>query len=108
MIEKSAELSQLKPILTLTSDYIELEKPNEFFDGIFIGWQEMNITDQATGEQRNLKAARFLCNKQVKINAGAVLVKELERSNVALGTPLRVTYTKKEGNTKLYSLTLLG
>lgn len=108
MIEKSAHLEKLKPMITLTADYIELEKPSEFFDGIFIGWQNMEITDQTTGEVRKLKAGRFLCNKQVKINAGAVLIKELERANIELGTALRVTYTKKEGNTKLYSLTLLG
>lgn len=108
MIEKSAQLSKLKPMITLTADYIELEKPSEFFDGIFIGWQNMDITDQVTGESKRLKAGRFLCNKQVKINAGTVLVKELERANIELGTALRVTYTKKEGNTKLYSLTLLG
>jgi hypothetical protein len=108
MIEKSAQLDQLKPMITLTADYIELEKPGEHFDGIFIGWQTMDITDQLTGELKKLKAGRFLCNKQVKINAGAVLVKELERADIQAGTALRVTYTKKEGNTKLYSLTLLG
>ena len=108
MVEKSANLKGLKPMITLTADYIELEKPSEFFDGVFCGWQEMEITDQQSGELKKLKAARFLCDKKVKINAGAVLVKELERAGIELGTALRVTYTKKEGNTKLYSLTLLG
>ena len=87
---------------------MELEKPGESFDGIFIGWQEMGITDKQTGEQKTLKASRFLINKQVKINAGAVLVNELERAKIAVGTAVRVTYLRKEGNTKLYTLTLLG
>lgn len=108
LVEKSAQLNELKPVITLTADYIELEKPSEFFDGIFIGFQDMEIMDQQTGEHKTLKAGRFLINKQVFINAGAVLVRELERSKINLGTPVRVTYLRKEGNTKLYSLTLLG
>ena len=108
LVEKSANLNELKPVITLTADYIELEKPSEFFDGIFIGYQDMEILDQQTGEHKTLKAGRFLINKQVFINAGAVLVRELERSKINLGTPVRVTYLRKEGNTKLYTLTLLG
>ena len=108
MVERSANLSELKPLITLTAEYVELEKPGESFDGIFIGWQEMEITDKQTGEAKNLKACRFLIDKQVKINAGAVLVKELERAKIVVGTAVRVTYIRKEGNTKLYTLTLLG
>ena len=108
MVERSAFLSELKPLITLTAEYIELEKPSEFFDGIFIGFQDMNLTDKQTGELKNLTAARFLIDKQVKINAGAVLVAELNRAKITIGTALRVTYLRKEGNTKLYTLTLLG
>jgi hypothetical protein len=108
MVERSANMGEMKPLITLTAEYIELEKPSEFFDGIFIGFQEMNLTDKQTGEQKSLSAARFLIDKQVKINAGAVLVAELNRAKINVGTPLRVTYLRKEGNTKLYTLTLLG
>lgn len=108
MVERSANMQEMKPLITLTAEYIELEKPSEFFDGIFIGFQEMNLTDKQTGEQKSLSAARFLIDKQVKINAGAVLVAELNRAKIVVGTPLRVTYLRKEGNTKLYTLTLLG
>lgn len=108
MVERSANMGEMKPLITLTADYIELEKPSEFFDGIFIGFQEMNLTDKQTGEAKSLQAARFLIDKQVKINAGAVLVAELNRGKISVGTPLRVTYLRKEGNTKLYTLTLLG
>lgn len=108
MVERSAFLSELKPLITLTAEYIELEKPSEFFDGIFIGFQDANMTDKQTGELKNLIAARFLIDKQVKINAGAVLVAELNRAKITIGTALRVTYLRKEGNTKLYTLTLLG
>ena len=108
LVERSAQLGELKPLITLTADYIELEKPSEHFDGVFIGFQDMNLTDKQTGEQKILSAARFLINKEVKINAGAVLVKELERAKISVGTAVRVTYLRKDGNTKLYSLTLLG
>lgn len=108
LVERSALLGGLKPLITLTADYIELEKPSEHFDGVFIGFQDMNLTDKQTGEQKILSAARFLINKEVKINAGAVLVKELERAKISVGTAVRVTYLRKDGNTKLYSLTLLG
>lgn len=108
MVERSTLLGGLKPVITLTAEYIELEKPSEFFDGIFIGMQNMNLTDKQTGEQKTLEAARFLIDKQVKINAGAVLTAELKRANISVGTALRVTYIRKEGNTKLYTLTLLG
>jgi hypothetical protein len=108
LVEKSANLNELKPVITLTADYIELEKPSEYFDGIFIGYQDMELADNNTGEMKTLKAGRFLINKQVFINAGAVLVRELERSKINLGTPVRVTYLRKDGNTKIYTLTLLG
>jgi hypothetical protein len=42
------------------------------------------------------------------INGGSVMISELERANVAIGTALQVTYTKKVDNTKIYELALLG
>ena len=107
-IERSASVDKLKPLMTLTADYIELEKPSESFRGIYVGLQEMKIADKATGELKHLNAARFIINKKIFINAGAVLVSELQRGNIPVGTPLLVTYERKEGNTKIYSITLLG
>ena len=107
-IERSASVDKLKPLMTLTADYIELEKPSESFRGIYVGMQAMQITDKATGELKPLTAARFIINKKIYINAGAVLVSELQRGNIPVGTPLQVTYERKEGNTKIYSITLLG
>ena len=108
MVEQSSKLGALKPVLTLTAEYIELEKPSEFFDGIFIGMQDMNVTDKGTGELKTIQACRFLVDKKVKINAGAVLVTEIERAKINVGTAIRVTYTAKNGNTKLYEIALLG
>jgi hypothetical protein len=108
LVAKSENLDKLKPVMTLTANYIELEKPGETFRGVFIGLQEMTVNDQQTGEQKHIKAARFLINKGVYINGGVVLINELERATVPVGTSIEVKYERKEGNTKIYSITLIG
>lgn len=108
LVAKSTNLDKLEQVVTLTAEYIELEKPAESFRGIFIGTQVMNFTDKATGEEKSSEAVRFLINKQVKLNAGVVLVNEIKRSAVTVGTPVEITYLRKEGNTKIYQVTLLG
>ena len=45
LVGKSTNLDKLDQVLTLTAEYIELEKPSESFRGIFIGTQTMHITD---------------------------------------------------------------
>jgi len=108
LMKASNNLEKLKPTLTLTAEYIELSKPSESFKGIFIGFSTMNVSDKNTGELKALKCARFLINGKMYINGGSVMISELERANVAAGTPLQVTYTKKVDNTKIYELALLG
>jgi len=90
LVSKST-LDKLDQVLTLTAEYIELEKPSESFRGIFIGTQVMNMTDKTTGEEKSIEAVRFLINKQVFINAGVVLVNEIKRSAVTVGTPVEIT-----------------
>jgi hypothetical protein len=108
LIAQSEKLQTLKPVINLSAEYIELEKVGESFRGIYIGKQRMQVTDQATGETRDIEGVRFLINKQVKINAGVVLVNEIDRSGINVGTAVEVSYTSKKGNVKIYSLTLLG
>ena len=108
LVAKSTNLDKMEQVLTLTAEYIELEKPSESFRGIFIGTQVMNFTDKATGEEKSSEAVRFLINKQVKLNAGVVLVNEIKRAGINVGTPVEITYLRKEGNTKIYQVTLLG
>lgn len=107
-MEKSANLNKMEVLMDLSAEYIELEKVSENFRGVFIGFQEMNITDKQTGEMKKLKAARFIIDRKIFINAGAVLISELHRANVPTGTPLEVTYVRKEGNTKVYSIKLIA
>jgi hypothetical protein len=68
----------------------------------------MSVTDKVTGELRNMSSAQFLINKKMFINGGVNLVGQLKKSNVPSGTPVKVTYTRKDGNVKVYELTLLG
>ena len=108
LVAKSTMLNDLEQVVTLTAEYIELEKPSESFRGIYIGTQQMHIIDKVTGEEKTMDAVRFLINKQVFINAGVVLVNEIKRAGINVGTPVEVTYLRKEGNTKIYQVTLLG
>lgn len=108
IVAKSQNLDKMESMISLTAEYHELEKPGESFRGVFIGFQTMQVADKTTGEVKELNAARFLKDKRVLINAGAVLINELKRANVEVGTAIEVTYLRKEGNAKIYSLALLG
>lgn len=108
LLEASASVDKLKEVVTLTNEYIELEKPSDSFKGIFVGFIQMSVTDKVTGELRNMSSAQFLINKKMFINGGVNLVGQLKKSNVPSGTPVKVTYTRKDGNVKVYELTLLG
>lgn len=108
LVAKSTELDKLEQVITLTAQYLELEKPAESFRGVYIGTQVMTMADKVTGEEKSFDAVRFLINKQVFINAGVVLVNEIKRAGINVGTPVEITYLRKEGNTKIYQVTLLG
>lgn len=108
LVAKSTQLDKLEQVITLTAQYLELEKPAESFRGVYIGTQVMTMADKVTGEEKSMDAVRFLINKQVFINAGVVLVNEIKRAGINVGTPVEITYLRKEGNTKIYQVTLLG
>jgi len=108
LLEASTKLEDKKPVIQLTAEYIELAKPGECFRGIFIGFQKINVTDKATGESLEKEAVRFIVNKVVKLNAGISLVREFKSANVPAGTPVEVTFVKKEGNLKIYAVTVLA
>ena len=68
----------------------------------------MTVKDQATDEIKEIPAVQFVINKQIRINGGAALVNGFKKINVPKGTKVRVTIAKKEGNLKIYSVSLLG
>lgn len=108
MLEASSNLSNATPSFTLSTSYIELPSEGDSFRGIFAGITTIQMADQVSGEMKDLEVARFLIDKQVRINGGAVLLSELKSTGVAPGTPLEVTFVEKKGKTKIYSLTLLS
>jgi hypothetical protein len=108
LLETSTKLDKLKPVVGLTSTYIELQSVGDSFKGLFAGFTEINVNDTDTGEVRTLTACRFIINKQMRVNAGAVLVSECKRAGIPIGTPLEVKYERKENKIKIYTLTLLG
>ncbi len=108
LIAKSATLGKLGTVLTLSAKYKELEKPGETMRGIFFGFCTIRIANKETGELEEKKAAQFLIDKQVFLNAGVVLVREIEQAAVTKGTPLEVLYEGKQNNTKIYRISLLG
>lgn len=108
IVAQSSKLEKLKPQLTLTASYKEFEKVGDSFRGIFLGMSHMNVTDKVTGELKALECVKFINDGKVVINGGYVLVEEMKRAAVPVGTPLEVTYVKKEGNTKIYEITLIG
>lgn len=108
MLEASTNLSAATATFTLSTSYIELAAEGDSFRGIFAGITTISMTDQVTGEPKDQEVARFLIDKQVRINGGAVLLSELKSTGVTPGTPLEVTFVEKKGKTKIYSLTLLS
>jgi hypothetical protein len=108
MLEASSKLSNATASFTLSTSYIELSSEGDSFRGIYAGITTISMTDQVTGEPKDQEVARFLIDKQVRINGGAVLLSELKSTGVAPGTALEVTFVEKKGKTKIYSLTLLS
>jgi hypothetical protein len=107
-ISKSHEIENLKPVIQLTAEYIELVQPGDYFDGVFIGFQKITVKDKQSGELREIGAVRFAKQGKIVLNAGANLVNSIKSIAMPPGTPVRVQYTKKDGNVKIYNVSLLG
>jgi hypothetical protein len=109
LLEKSSSLGSLQTVVSLSPESIVLDKVGESFRGVFMGFGEMIVNDPSTEEgKRTIPSVKFLVDKKMRINGGAVLLSEIKSAGVTVGTPLEVTYTEKKGNVKIYSITLLG
>jgi hypothetical protein len=108
LLNASTKLDKLKTVVNLSSKYIELEKTGDSFRGVYAGMTVCSVTDNETGEMKEMPAARFIVDKQIRINAGYVLVDEIKRSGLPIGSPVEVTYTEKKNRLKIYSVALLG
>jgi len=109
LLEKSSSMDKMKTVLSLSPESITLDKVGESFRGIFVGFGEMTVNDQnEEGGKRTLPCAKFLIDKKMCINGGAVLVSEIKNAKVKIGTPLEVEYVEKKGNVKIYRIQLLA
>ena len=109
LLEKSSSMEKMKTVLSLSPESITLDKVGESFRGIFVGFGEMTVNDQnEEGGKRTLPCAKFLIDKKMCINGGAVLVSEIKNAKVKIGTPLEVEYVEKKGNVKIYRIQLLA
>jgi hypothetical protein len=110
-LDQSEDLDKLEEKIVLTPQGISLDKLGESFSAIFMGFSTMTIRDNSQSEEGELKdipAVQFLINRQMRFNGGVSLVNQFKRLNLVQGTKVRVTYTEKEKNTKIYSVSLLG
>jgi len=109
LLQKSSGLNELKTVVNLSPTTITLDKVGESFRGVFVGFGTMQVNDEKEPDgKRVIDCAKFLIDKAMRINGGAVLLSELRSANVEVGTALEVKYTEKRGNVKIYSITLLG
>jgi len=108
LIEASKKLDKLKPVVTLTSEYLEFQKVGDSFRGFYLGMGSVNVTDKNTGEMKTLESVRLMNNGKCYINSGVVLVDEIKKSGITAGTPIEITFASKVGNTKIYEIALIG
>jgi len=112
LLEASTVLANLDPVLKLEKAYLELVKEGDSVRGIFYGYSTINLTDKETGEAIEKEAVQFIIDKQIYLNSGVSMLRKFKAANLAIGTPVEVTFTEKvktaNGNVKDYSITLLG
>lgn len=106
LVEQSSDLNDMEVVLNLTAEYINLDKPGDKFRGIYYGMSEITVNDN--DEQRTMPAAQFIVNRQMRVNGGVVLVNEIKRANLKPGTPVEVCFSKQDGRTKIYTVSLIG
>ena len=107
-LEESTNLDSLEEKIVLTASGISLDKVGESFNAIFWGFSTMTVKDQITGDLKEIPAVQFMIDKQIRINGGSALVSEFKQIGISRGAKVKVTYAKKEGNLKIYSVSLLG
>jgi hypothetical protein len=107
-LEESTNLDALEEKVVLTASGISLDKVGESFKAMFWGFSTMTVKDQTTDELRDIPAVQFMIDKQIRINGGTSLVSEFKQIGLSRGAKVKVTYAKKEGNLKIYSVSLLG
>lgn len=109
LIEKAAGLKAAEVAVQINAEYKEFAA-KEKVRGVFMGFSKAKFKDQQNpGEYVTQDAANWMGeDKKVKICAAVALVNELKRANIQPGTGLEIEMTGKEGNTKLFNVSILA
>ena len=98
---ENVQLDKLKPSFSLVQEYLKIEKGQKV-RGIFAGVTLITLTDETTGEAKEVEAIRLVVveegAKKMKIHAGANLVGSLKRSGIAAGSPIEIFLKDQEKN----------
>jgi hypothetical protein len=110
LINKASELNNAEIAVQVNSEYMEFAKAGEKVRGVFIGLTQATFKDQQNeGQYKNQDAVQWMgSDKKVKICAAVALVNEIKRANIQPGTALEIEMTGKEGNTKLFNVSILA
>jgi len=100
-----AQMKTAKAV-NVTPSYLEMKKGETVFCK-FVKFTQITINDKQTGEVKTHKAAILATSKGFVINSGVNLVNQLERSNFAAGTPLKIELTDIVKQTKIYTVFIL-
>lgn len=106
-VSDSKALEKMKPALSLNSDYFQLKSPGEKIRGIFWGLTKIQVTNKASSELKEMIAVQILRDGKILLNAGVNLVNTVERSAVRRGTPVEITFSREDGQVKVYDVNLL-
>jgi len=108
------EASKNMSAVSVSAEYVEFTKPEEKKIGIFAGFRTFRFKDReatikAGGEQQyqEAKTALWMLNGKLYACSGVSLVNEIERNDLAVGTPIEITFKGKKENTKIFSVAVL-
>ena len=111
LMQKAEKLAGAQRLFNIVPKYREFTKQGDSMRGLWLGFKEMNIKDKETGELTPIPAAMWVGiedgNMKTFINAGVALVNEFKRACLDEGMEIEISYQGKNGDTKVYDITLL-
>ena len=103
LLTKSKQLEEKKNVVSLTPSYFQFETQGTIVKGVFCGFT--TISKKALdGSYTPIECATWMDNGKMFMAGGVALVDEFKRRHIAIGTSVQITYTGKNGNTKLFDL----
>lgn len=100
----------------LEADYFEFKVEGEKSRGVFLGYQDVQFKTQDFDPKNPTytpgTAVKWMTKEggkaKAKICASVALVNTMKKNNVPVGSAIEIAYTGKDGNVKLFDVTILG